>query len=67
MPDPLKESDDQRVRQAVRKSVLEMLQADADGHTENLKEAWEECSSIAEQKVAQDEIRKIIALIHTRM
>jgi hypothetical protein len=60
-------ADDKRVRQAVRQSILEMLQADADGHTENLKEAWEECSSIDEQRAAQDEMRQIIALIHTRM
>lgn len=63
----LKEHDQKRVRQAVRQSVIGMLETDAEGTSENFKEAWEECSSVAEQRVAQDELRAIIALIHTRM
>lgn len=62
----VKPHDEERIRKAMRASVLDMLENDVDGRAENFKEAWEECGSVDEQKIANDEIRQIIALVKGR-
>lgn len=61
----IKPHDDERVRAAVRRAVIEILDEDLLGHAESLKEVWEECGDVNEQAVAKDEIRQIITLIRS--
>jgi len=60
----MKSHDEIRVRTAVRRAVIEILDEDLLGG-ENLKEVWEECGDVNEQAVAKDEIRQIIALLRS--
>jgi hypothetical protein len=59
----VKPHDEARIRKAVRNQIIELLRHDLDGGELLMKEVWEQCGDVDEQKVAGDEIRAVIDLL----
>lgn len=62
----IKPHDEARIRKAVRTAIERVLQEDLDGNEMIMKEVWEDCGSMDEERVAKDELSQIIRLIKTR-
>lgn len=54
---------EQEIRESVRNQIVGAIEADLDGGESLMKEAFEECRSNAELKIAYDEMRKIAKAI----
>lgn len=69
-----KPHDEARIRKAVRQQIIEAIRNDIDGGRDLasiggetlMKEVWEECGDVDEQRVAEDEMREIIKQIESR-
>lgn len=62
----IKPHDEARIRKAVRQQIIEAINNDLDGGETLMKEVWEECGDVDEQRVAKDEMREVIKLIESR-
>lgn len=54
---------EEEIRRIVRAQVVDALTQDLEGDERVMKEAWEECTSKKDLKIAEDELRRIVALI----
>jgi len=52
------------LQERAREGVADLIQSDLDGHSENLKEVWEETFDSGEQEVVTAELKRIVHFLY---